>query len=134
MTSSNAATSRAASRWIASAVFFLLCQRLLDGTRAADLLVDGQQFPAEFAELMKRFDLALHLAQFCRRGEAFADCFSIHLAGQTIVRAVAQLARPVAAAIGLATAPRDGADRTTRKVTQIEHPPENRRALLFKYG
>ena len=66
------------------AVFFLPRQRLLDGARATDRLIDGQQLPASFTELLEGFDLALRLAKLGRRGEAFANCLSIRLTGQTI--------------------------------------------------
>lgn len=84
MASSSAATSRAASRWIAWQLFFLPRQRLLDGARATDRLIDGQQLPASFTELLEGFDLALRLAKLGRRGEAFANGLSIRLTGQAI--------------------------------------------------
>jgi len=60
------AISRAVSRWIASAVFFLWRQRILDRARVADLFIYFEQVAAELSKAMKGLHLALCLEQFGR--------------------------------------------------------------------
>src|SRR5262249_21217260 len=91
-------------------------------------------FLAQLAESMKRFDLALRLAQLGWGGEGFADCLSIYLTGQAIVRAVARLAWFVAPAIRLSAAASDAANRAAAQVAAIANAPQDLRALLFEHG
>lgn len=132
MTSSNVATSLAASRWIASAVFFLWGQGLFHRSCAADLLVHFQQLAAEFTEAVKGLDLTLRFVQFGAGGEGFTDCLAVDLASQAVVGAVARLAALMAVAVGFAAAATDRSDRTAAEIAQLEDLGQDCGSLLFE--
>src|SRR6516225_44182 len=127
-------TSRAISDWIACAVFFLRRERLFHRTRAADSFVHRQQRLAELPKAMERIHLALRLAQCGRRGKAFADGFSVFLAGQAEVRTVTRLAGLMTMAIRFSTTALDGGDGATAKVTEMENLRQDLGTLLFEGG
>jgi hypothetical protein len=81
---------------------------------------------------MERFDLALSLTQFGRRGETLADRLSVYFAGQTEVWAVAGLARLVTVAIGSSATGLDSRDGAAAKVAQMSNPGQDRGALLLE--
>jgi hypothetical protein len=112
----SAVTSRAISRWIASALFFLRRERLLHWPGAADLFIDFEQFATQFPETMKGFDFALRLAQLRRRGEGLTDCLTLDFSRQPEVGSVARLVGLMAAAFRFTAAAADGGDGTAAKI------------------
>ena len=80
---------------------------------------------------MKRFDLALRFAQFCRRGEALADRLSVYLTSQTEVGAVAWLAGLVTTTTWFSAAAIDGRDGAATKIAQLKNPGQDIGALLL---
>lgn len=103
-------TSCSTSAWIAAAVFFLRCERVLHGARAADLLVHFQQIAAELAEAVILSDLALGLPQGRRRRKRLGHSLAVHLAGQTIEGTVTRVALLVAVAALVSAASAGGGD------------------------
>src|SRR6516162_9489982 len=83
---------------------------------------------------MERIHLALRLAQCGRGGKAFADGFSVFLAGQAEVRTVARLAGLMTMAIRFSTTALDGGDGATAKVTEMENLRQDLGTLLFEGG
>ena len=65
-------TSRVVSVWIASAVFSLRCERILDRPQRADLFADLNDLCTEFLKPMKFRHLLLGLAQRRRRRKCLA--------------------------------------------------------------
>ena len=82
--------------------------------------------------MVKRFHLALRLAQFGRRGEALADGLSIFLASQTEVRAMTRLAGLMAPAIGFSAAAFDRRNRAAAKIAELKNARQNVGASLFE--
>src|ERR1035437_4143124 len=133
MTCNNRSTSRATSRRIASAVFFLGCWRdLLHGPQLADLFIDIQQLIAQFPEALALGDLALRFRQTGRRGKCFGDGFAIHLACQSIVGAVAGITGPMAVTVWISTTTTCSRNGARPQVTQLGDLQLNGGAAAFQ--
>ena len=132
MTSNKAPISRAASRWIASAVFFLGCQGIFHWPCLTDLLIHFQQLPTEFAEAVEGIDLTLGLLQLGAGRKGFAYGLTVHLARQAVVGAVTGLTGLMTAAVRLAAAPAHRCDRTAAKIAQLQDLSQNSGSLLFQ--
>ena len=112
--------------------FFLRRQGVFDRPCAADLLVDFEQFTAQFPETVKVLDFALRLAHLGGRSESFTDRFPIYFAREPEVGAVARLVWLMTTALRFPTATADGRDGTDAKITQIDDAGQNGAPLLFE--
>src|SRR5437879_2124696 len=85
-------TSRAISRWISVAVFFLWrpgALLWLGRTETADLPVDGNQVRTNSLEPMELLDFSLGFAEGGGSREALGDCLAVNFASETELRVMA---------------------------------------------
>jgi len=87
---------------------------------------------AQFPEALAFGDLALRFGQTSRRGKRFGDGFAFHLARQSIVRAVAGIAGPMAMAVRISTMATCSGNGTGPHVTQLGDLQLNGGATAFQ--
>ena len=118
---------------IAATVFFLWRQGLFHWPSPADLLLNLQQLLTELSKAMKSLHLALRFAKFSRRSQSLADVFSVDVAGQAEVGAVARLARLMTMTIRLTAATSlDGGDGAATKIPQLQDLRQDTGAMLLQ--
>ena len=121
ITRSSASISRATSRWIAAAVFFLRCPApglLLQGSQAADLFVDGDELGTELQKAVEFGNLSLRFAECRRAGKGLRYGLAMHLAQNTNLRFVPRIFGLGTMAVGLTATMNNGRDGTGAQITQ----------------
>src|SRR5260370_39131813 len=127
-------TSSLTSCWIASAVFFLRRERVLDRAYAANLLIDIHKVTAQLLVVAKGGDLMLGLALSGWAGKAFRHRLALPFVSQTQVRAVAWVIGPMTVTAGTSAPAASAGDRTRAQIGQLGNLLQQRRTLLFQSG
>jgi hypothetical protein len=97
-------------------------------------LIDLDKGPLQLPIAAKGINLAFGLAQVGSRGEAFGDCFAIHLMCQPQMLTVVRIIGTVAMATWIPTAATSGGNRPSAKNFQIRNLPQDGGPLLFEIG
>src|ERR1022692_1151206 len=127
-------TSWATSCWIASAVFFLWGQSVLNRPQFANFLVDFQQIVTELTEEMELSDLLLRLAQSRRCAEGLRNGLSVHFASQAIERTMTRIIGPVTMATRVATSSASAGNRPGTHIAESTDLELSLRALGLQHG
>jgi hypothetical protein len=127
-------TSRETSWRIASAVFFLGGQSLLDRPCAADLPIDFHQLAGERAELAELRNFGLRLAEGGLRGKVLSGSLAADLLRELKVGAMAGVARFGAMAAGLAAAADSAGNRAGLEIAEFGDPAEQRGPVIYERG
>jgi len=132
---SRCSTSRLISCWMISAVFFRWRQLLLFGRpQATQAGVHLHKFSAQLLPSAICLNLALGFASCGRRGKGLGHRLALLFVSQPKIGSVPGILGAVAMAMGVATAPSGGRDRTGPEVAQLGDFPQQGSFLVLQGG